>query len=86
MAPWRGTLHTTVLRKIKSGVLCVSDQGSDPAGPAGSTGADESAQITDVANDQTVAVDGSAPSNGVRTESGNVLDDVSIVLGRRLVV
>jgi hypothetical protein len=48
----------------------VSDQGTDSAGPAESTGADESAQITDVANEETVAVDGSAPSIGVRTESG----------------
>jgi D-alanyl-D-alanine carboxypeptidase len=59
-----------VLGKIKSGVPCVSDQGTDSAGPAGSTGEDESGQVTDVANDETVAVDGSAPSNAVRAEAG----------------
>ncbi len=59
-----------MLGKIKSGVPCVSDQGTDSAGPAGSTGEDDSGQVTDVANDETVAVDGSAPSNAVRAEAG----------------
>ena len=47
----------------------MSDQGTDPAAPAESTGAEDTSQVADVPETKTDAVDGPASSGRERSES-----------------